>query len=433
MNLLPQPSGNRPRLACEISPQGVVAARAETAASPLSVVARVALAPGAVAPGLKAGNVVDRVAVSAAIRKALEDVGARSNSRGSDLTVVIPDAAVRVLLLDFDVLPNKLSEALPIVRFRLKKMLPFDADDAMLTYQVMSTSRSVVRVLAVAIPRDVLSEYETAAREAGFEPGAVLPSTLACVAAMDDGDSASLLINANPVGVTTAIVRSGILMLHRSVDLQPSVGAGVPANFPPAMFESNGHPLPLVDVHETAGEWAAQEPLPEHGRDPYAEPAPVEHSPYASPTLMADLNAEVHRAILVAPGTMREFAEDFAHEPVPAAAAPPPPPHDPRTWAVSPEMPSGGPSDDISTEIAQAVSVAAAYYEDTLASAPTRIYCAGPLGANALQEILVSNGLAQTDGLRVREIVDTEALESGAVSASVPRGWLAGVLGALRG
>jgi type IV pilus assembly protein PilM len=394
-------------------------------------VARVALAPGAVAPGLKPGNIVDRVAVTAAIRKALEDVGVRSNARGSDLTIVIPDAAVRVLLLDFDVLPNKLSEALPIVRFRLKKMLPFDADDAMLTYQVMSTSRSIVRVLAVAIPRDVLSEYETAAREAGFEPGAVLPSTLACVAAMDDGDSAALLINANPVGVTTAIVRSGILMLHRSVDLQPSGGVGVPANFPPALFESNGHALPLVDVHETAGEWAAQEPLPEHGRNPYAEPAPVEHSPYASPTLSDDFNAEIHNSILVAPTSMREFAEDVVRDPVLASGVAAQ--HDHRTWEVSAGKPAGGPSDDISTEIAQAVSVAAAYYEDTLASAPTRIYCAGPLGANALQEILVSNGLAQTDGLRVREIVDTEALETGAVSSSVPRGSLAGVLGALRG
>src|SRR5665213_4347331 len=363
MNLLPQPSGNRPRLACEISPQGIVAARAETAVSPLSAVARVALAPGAVAPSLKPGNVVDRVAVSAAIRKALEDVGARPNSRGSDLTVVIPDAAVRVLLLDFDVLPNRLSEALPIVRFRLKKMLPFDADDAMLTYQVMSTSRSMVRVLAVAIPRDVLSEYETAAREAGFEPGAVLPSTLACVAAMDDGDSAALLINANSVGVTTAIVRSGILMLHRSVDLQPSVGAGVPANFPPALFESNGHALPLVDVHDSAGEWAAQEALPEHGRDPYAEPAPVEHSPYASPTLTDDFNAEIHNAILVAPTSMREFAEDVVRDPVLASgAAAPVVAHDPRTWEVSAGKPAGGPSDDISTDIAQAVSVAAAYY-----------------------------------------------------------------------
>src|ERR1700712_4204091 len=117
MNLLPQASGNRPRLACEISPQGVVAARAETALAPLSAVARVTLAPGAVVPSLKPGNIPDRLAVVAAIRRTLEDVGAKPNARG-DVTLVIPDAAVRVLLLEFDALPNKLSEALPIVRFR---------------------------------------------------------------------------------------------------------------------------------------------------------------------------------------------------------------------------------------------------------------------------------------------------------------------------
>jgi type IV pilus assembly protein PilM len=434
MNLLPQASGNRPRLACEISPQGVVAARAETALAPLSAVARVVLSAGAVAPGLKPGNIVDRVAVAAAIRKTLEDVGAKPHSRGADLTLVIPDAAVRVLLLDFDALPNKLSEALPIVRFRLKKMLPFDADDAMVTYQVMSTSRSGVRVLAVAIPPDVLREYETAAREAGFEPGAVLPSTLACIAAMDEGDGAALLVNANPAGVTTAIVRSGILLLHRSVDLQPSA-AGVPANLPPALFESSGQTLPLVDVQETAGEWAAQQPLPEHGRTPYAESAPVAHSPYASPTVDDDLRAELHNALLAAPvvvasTSMREFAEEVAHDPELAAAySSSPPPDEPPTWDIA----AGSSPDEFSAEIAQAVSVAAAYYEDTLAAAPTRMLCAGPLGADRLQNILASNGMAQADGLRVRELVDPAAVLSSAVTASVPRGWLAGVLGALRG
>jgi type IV pilus assembly protein PilM len=397
-------------------------------------VARAVLSAGAVTPSLKPGNIADRVAVAAAIRKTLEDVGAKPHSRDADLTLVIPDAAVRVLLLDFDSLPNKLSEALPIVRFRLKKMLPFDADDAMVTYQVMSTSRGGVRVLAVAIPPDVLREYETAAREAGFEPGAVLPSTLACVAAMDEGDGAALLINAHPTGVTTAIVRSGILLLHRSVDLQAST-AGVPANLPPALFEPGGQTLPLVDVHETAGEWAAQQPLPEHGRTPYGEPAPVAQSPYALPTVDDDLRSELHNALLAAPvvvasTSMREFAEEVAHDPELAAQySSPPPPHEPPTWDIA----AGSSPDEFSAEIAQAVSVAAAYYEDTLAAAPTRILCAGPLGADHLQNILASNGMAQADGLRVRELVDPAAVLSDAVTASVPRGWLAGVLGALRG
>ena len=51
---------------------------------------------------------------------------------------MVPDSTVRVLLLDFDSLPSKAAEALPVVRFRLKKLLPFDADDAAVSYQIMS-------------------------------------------------------------------------------------------------------------------------------------------------------------------------------------------------------------------------------------------------------------------------------------------------------
>ncbi len=60
------------------------------------------------------------------------------------MTVVVPDAAVRVLLLDFDQLPSKIAEALPVVRFRLKKLLPFDADTAAVSYQVMASERGSV-------------------------------------------------------------------------------------------------------------------------------------------------------------------------------------------------------------------------------------------------------------------------------------------------
>ena len=374
MNLFPKASGARPRVACEIAAQGVVAARSVEAVGPLSAVARVELAGGAVTPSLKPGNIADRVAVAEAVRRALEGIGERANSRDGNITLVVPDAAVRVLLLEFDTLPARESDALPIVRFRLKKLLPFDADDAMVSYQIMSTSKTIVRVLAVAIPRDVLSEYETAVREAGFEPGAVLPSTLAALAAIED-DSPVLLVNANKLGVTAAIVRGGILMLHRSVDLQEPA-AGTPANFSPALFDSASPTLPLVDVHETAGEWAAQEPLPEHGRNPYATELPSQEPP----------------------------AVNGHHAPV-----------------------------VLGEEVAQAVSVAVAYFEDTLAALPSNILSAGPLGGDALSRILADHGLAQADGLRVRELIEPAALLSEAVTASVPRGWLAGVTGALRG
>ncbi len=327
MNLLPKTSGSRPRLACEIAPEGVTAARAVLPDGPLESVARIPLAPGAIMPGLKPGNLADRVAVIAAVRRAFESIDVRSNSRGADLTIVIPDAAVRVLLLDFDALPPKLSEALPIVRFRLKKLVPFEVDDAMVSFQVMSSTRSNVRVLAVAIPRDILQEYETAVREAGFEPGAVLPSTLSALAGVAAAE-ASLVVNAGTTGVTTAITRDGVLLLHRSVDLQPAA-AGV------------------------------------------------------DPTIPAQLQQ------------------------------------------LSP--------DEITHEIAQAISVAVAYFEDTLSTPPSTILSAGALSADMLRHVLSGNGYSEAEAVRVRELIDASALGAGAVTGSIPRGSLAGVAGALRG
>lgn len=389
MNLLPKASGIRPRVACEIMPQGVVAARSADGDSALSAVARVQLGEGAVAPSLRPGNVVDRVAVTAAIRTALEQIGERATARDANLTLVIPDSAVRVLLLDFEALPSREMEALPLVRFRLKKLLPFDADEAMVTYQTMSTSKGVVRVLAVAIPRDVLSEYETAVREAGFEPGCVLPSTLACLAAVDDAEPA-LLVNANSLGVTAAIVRGGVLLLHRSVDLQEhSVATATPL--------AGAVSLPLVDAHDTAGEWAAQEPLPEHGRNPYADQVGDEAAVQDPGSITGMKLPDVYLA-----GQGNVGASDL--QPVP-----------------------------LSAEIAQAVSVAAAYFEDTLAVAPIEVLSAGSLGAERLGRILKTSGVGEEDGLRVRELVETGGLLPEAVTASAPRAWLSGVVGALRG
>ncbi len=365
MNILPQASGTRPHLACEILPQGVVAGRSSAASAALEAVSLVTLARGVVAPGLKPGNLQDRAAVAHAIRSALEKIGERANARDGDLTLVIPDAAVRVLLLEFEALPARAAEALPLVRFRLKKLLPFDADEAMVSYQTMSSGKAGVRVLAVGIPRDVLGEYETAVREAGFEPGAVLPSTLACLAALPDADPA-LLVNANPLGVTAAIVRAGVLLLHRSVDLQEHTvpGHAAPDALPPEAGSQGG---------ADAG-WA----YPAWRDAPSGEKGP-DGSPSGGPA-------------------------GSGLEPVPLAG-----------------------------EIAQAVSVAAAYFEDTLSEPPTQVLSAGPLGAERLSGILRSSGVVEEGGWRVRELVEETALLPGAAKAVSSRGWLAGVVGALRG
>lgn len=340
MQIFPKSLGSRPRLAVELRAEGVVAARAEDASALLTAVAEAPLPANTLNVSLVVGNLIDRERIVAALRKALDAVAIRTGAdRNRSVTLIVPDATARVLLLDFDSLPAKPAEALAVIRFRLKKLLPFDSDQSAVSYQIMSSEKSGVRVLAVAMPNSVLEEYEQAIVAAGYIPGAVLPSTLAALAVLGEQQPAALLVNAGHGGITTAIVRSGVLLLHRSLELA------------------------------------------EDSVDEDLDPMPGGYD-----RIEAEAAAEA-RVLASAEAEMR------------------------------------------GREIAQAVSVASAYFEDTLAQLPETILSVGTLGAEALHRILDENGFK---GANVRELVVPEDLAAGVSTLHIARGWLAGVKGALK-
>ncbi len=336
----------RPRIAVEVRPEGVYAARANDAAGVLVQVSSAALQPGALVPSLTPGNVVDRIAVIAALRKTLGQV---QLGKARDVTLIVPDSAVRVLLLDFDELPTNREDALPVLRFRLAKLLPFPPDQAQISYQVMSKHSMVLQVLVVAVPRDVLVEYESVVREAGFEPGAVMPGTLAIAAGIDDaGQSASLLVNGSEFAVTTAILRRGELLLHRTLELRAA-------------------------------------PMAEAAAAVAAEPASLAVAAEAGAGSGVAVAEMVQAGVLADAGRDTEERAEF--------------------------------------ELLQAISVAAAYYEDSLAVPPTEVLVAGTLAPGALEAMLTDSGL------RVRPVLRDDDLLMG---TSVARGMLAGLRGALK-
>jgi type IV pilus assembly protein PilM len=327
----------------------------------LSAVSRVPLTGGSEMPQVRVGDAsgmalgaTARAILVASLRKALEAVSLKTR----DVTLVVPDAAVRVLLLDFDTLPASPAEALSVVRFRLKKLLPFDADAAAVSFQVMATTRDNMQVLAVAMPAELQAEYESLVREAGFEPGALLPSTLAALAGKGESGMASLVVNAGRDAVTTAIVKSGVLLLHRTVDLS----AGV------ALDEE---------------EWARVKPTaPDTSISAIAARMTAASAPVPEPALVE----------VIAEGSILAPAN----------------------------------------EVAQAVSVASAYFEDILEAGPPVVFAAGPMGAGALTAVLDE---AHVGPVAVQEIVDRQMLgvgaETGFLAGGIPLGWLAGVRGAL--
>lgn len=202
----------RPRLACEITPEGVIAARASDNSSRLEVFTGRRLSEGAITPGLGGPNVLNPEALRGALSSALGAVAGKSR----DVIAVLPDAAIRVVLIDFEDLPVKPAESEPVIRFRLKKSLPFDVDQAVLSYDVIRSNGNV-NVAAAISPRAVIEEYEKALHDAGYSPGVVIPSSLAALGLIE-GDRPALVLKVDPLNITIAAVQRKELRLVRTLD-----------------------------------------------------------------------------------------------------------------------------------------------------------------------------------------------------------------------
>lgn len=202
----------KPKLACEIAADRVLAGRLSENGSGLEICAAHALAPGSVVPDLVENNVRQREAVRAGIQEALGTVAGRSK----DVIAVVPDAAVRVMLVEFDTLPSDQEEALGVVRFRLKKSLPFDVEKAKVSFHAQKFKDEVKVVAAVGLA-SVIEDYESIFHEAGYSPGVVLPSMLAALGAAD-AKRPTLVVKVDAHTTSIAILNEDQLQLFRTLE-----------------------------------------------------------------------------------------------------------------------------------------------------------------------------------------------------------------------
>ncbi len=202
----------RPKLACEIASDRVLVGRLGEDRRSLEACAARELAPGSVVPDLVENNLRQRDAVREAVTACLGSVTARTH----DVIAIVPDAAVRVALLEFDTLPSDSDEAASVVRFRLKKSLPFDVDKARVSYHTQKSDTGVRVVAAVALA-SVIEDYEAAFRDAGFSPGVVLPSMLAALGAAA-GERPTLVVKVDARTTSIAILNDSQLQLFRTLE-----------------------------------------------------------------------------------------------------------------------------------------------------------------------------------------------------------------------
>lgn len=209
-----------PSLAIEIDHDRVAAAR-WTRTSALDGFAVEVLPPGAVVPSAVEANIVN----AAALKSAVSSVFSRLRAKDEDVALLLPDPVVRVFVQHFDEFPRSPQEALPMLRWKLKKSVPFEVEETLISYMRQAPREGGVDVVTGLARLRIVREYEALAEAAGLHPGVVLSSSLAAIALLAD-DRPTLLARISGTSLTTAIVREGILGGYRCTEL-PANAAGL--------------------------------------------------------------------------------------------------------------------------------------------------------------------------------------------------------------
>jgi type IV pilus assembly protein PilM len=208
-----------PLFVCEITPTHIAAARWGRGRLNLVEFAVEALPDGAIVPSPVEIN-IPRPEV---VRGALRHVLTRVSSRGQDVALLVPDPVVRVFILPFEKFPRRADEAVPLLRWRLKKSVPFDVEETVVSAMRQSGRDGSLEVVAALARQKILREYESIVEGVGMNAGVVLSSMLATLPLIED-EGATLLARMSGTSLTTVIVRGETMCVYRSSEM--SVDAG---------------------------------------------------------------------------------------------------------------------------------------------------------------------------------------------------------------
>jgi type IV pilus assembly protein PilM len=200
-----------PAYAFEVSEAGI--ASAELAKAPLTGFHP--LTPGTVSVSPLRDNILMPEELAAAVR-GLAPVNGKGKRR--DIALILPDYCARVAVLDFDSFPADAREQISLVRFRMKKSVPFDVESAAVGYYAQHSGGKVDVVAAVA-PVEIIARYEAPFRAAGMNPGFVTTSSLAALRLVE-GTQVAVLAKRSGNILTLMVLLGGVLKLIRCLELE---------------------------------------------------------------------------------------------------------------------------------------------------------------------------------------------------------------------
>lgn len=171
----------------------------------------------AVVPSLAALNIADPPSVTAAIRRAVEQLGGKSRRAA----LVLPDAAVKVSLVRLETVPTRAQDLRELLRWHVRKSVPFPIEQARVSYTAgVATGGSGQEFVVCVARHDVVAQYEQTCEAVGLHVGVVDVASFntinAALASLPASAGDWLLVSVAPSSTTLVVLRQGRVIFYRN-------------------------------------------------------------------------------------------------------------------------------------------------------------------------------------------------------------------------
>ena len=209
-----------PGIACEISRQYFSVARLDPRRSHrVDGFAVGNLPQGLVEPSLIEPGVSSIEELGKIIKTTLTKAGANTNR----ISLAIPDACARVAIHPLEALPSKQVEKTELLKWKLKKTVPYDIEDAHLSFVEQPTETGQNHVITVTIHKAVLAQFEEVFESLGIHVGFITLSTFAAYELLarqhrDEVRKSVLFMRVRSSNISSLIIQQEAVVFYRHTD-----------------------------------------------------------------------------------------------------------------------------------------------------------------------------------------------------------------------
>lgn len=182
---------------------------------------KIEIPPSLINPSLREENISDAEEFKEAIKPLCKNIGIS----GKHIAVAMPDDSVKFSFLEFEDIPKDREKVVELIKWNLKKTLPFPVDEAVVDFQIIdapSEKNPSYKLAIILMRKPVLDQYERLLNACNLTPAVILPSSLAVYNLYHDllpKDKSCCLITASKKRINIICIRDRRPFFQRSKEV----------------------------------------------------------------------------------------------------------------------------------------------------------------------------------------------------------------------